>query len=316
MTAPIPSAVAPSIETVDNQQPQRALPQLAPSLSSIEGDDTECFGMGSISGYDGGCSLSSVPLEFVVNESNYDPLGVDADKLKKHSNRFNSQNAMSSPMSHYVVRRRRIVHRSRLRGMVKTQKRRDRALRTTEIKQQRLLQRQRAMYRPTDRGDGPRTRVDLRNDTKLNIASHYLENKQLDRNYNAKECKREFMADNVECGRFENIWRWSKNEEGIKENIARFGPQKKRNRERKSWFHGMEEMLYDEIQANKRRDVVGGGNSNNNIKGNRNRNQEEITNQWIQNKAVEIQKEMYPDREFKASYGWLRNFKQRYPDLL
>ncbi len=81
------------------------------------------------------------------------------------------------------------------------------------------------------------TRIDLKNKTKLNIANQYLKQKRNNRNYNAKQCKLYFLSDkNIECGATNNITKWSRNINTIKQNIKRFGENKKRNRQKK-WHY-------------------------------------------------------------------------------
>jgi len=93
----------------------------------------------------------------------------------------------------------------------------------------------------------------------------------------------------VECGGVRNICRWSKEVNLIKDNIKKYGKNKKRNRPKKSWFDKMEKRLNDLIQNKAGK----------------------VSNEWIKNKAIELNKEIYPNRNFSASNGWLNNFKQR-----
>ena len=138
-----------------------------------------------------------------------------------------------------------------------------------------------------------RTRIELNNATRLKIAKHYIKNKKKNYNYSAKMCKIYFANKGIDCGGNVNIWRWSKYIKLIQKNIGIFGENKIRNRYRKSWYSKMEEKLFEIM--NKRT--------------NKNRY---FSNQWIKNKAIELNKKFYPKIKFKASNGWLNNFKKRH----
>ena len=130
------------------------------------------------------------------------------------------------------------------------------------------------------------------NETKLKIVKYYVKNKKKDKNFNARLCKLHFQNEqDINCGHLRNINNWSRNLKVIKKNIRKFGGKKMRNRERKSYFHLMEDRLWAIIKKKRKN----------------------VSNEWIRNKALDLMKEIYPNnRKFTASLGWLRAFKQRH----
>eukprot|EP00485_Elphidium_margaritaceum_P004341 CAMPEP_0202697976 /NCGR_PEP_ID=MMETSP1385-20130828/11263_1 /ASSEMBLY_ACC=CAM_ASM_000861 /TAXON_ID=933848 /ORGANISM="Elphidium margaritaceum" /LENGTH=477 /DNA_ID=CAMNT_0049354569 /DNA_START=66 /DNA_END=1496 /DNA_ORIENTATION=+ len=129
-----------------------------------------------------------------------------------------------------------------------------------------------------------RTRVDTNNETKKKIVQCYLRRKKRDKRFSARACKQHLeTTERIKCGRENNINRWSKELNVIEYNIKVYGARKYRNRPSKGWFSGMEEKLKRLIER---------------------RRPSKVNDEWIRAKALEIQKQMYPKRAFKASQGW------------
>ena len=241
-----------------------------------------------LSSLDINCGVKIEPIEpeipEIIQNDHDGEVNIDNDLNKNDNHNHNCNRNVIS------IGRRKTTNKQRQRAMIKKRMEREKLFKS-HLKRKKKKQR-----RKTGKIYCRRKRIDTNNETKLKIVKHYLKNKKQDRNFNARLCKLHFEnEEEINCGSMRNINNWSRNIKLIKHNIGRFGAKKKRNRQRKSYFPLMEDRLWSLIKKENRE------------------NRKKVSNEWIRNKAMDLIKEIYPNnRDFKASLGWLYNFKQRH----